>query len=185
MMENTRKRKGTVRNNKRQKLLQHIGLGRTALLLMLAVSLLNQLLLLMKVNYHFLFSAAVPYYLNWLAGKLASGAGATPLKVFAVIVAFLSFVAYVGCWVLSAQNRELLKAAFYLYIVDTVMLVLFALALLSNPFSCLLEVLIHLIGIALLYDAYASAQQLRKLSKKRKPHTVPQSPRDPRMSNPY
>lgn len=176
MMENTRNRRGTPEKEKRRKLLQRIGLGRTAILLLLAVSLINQLLLLLKVNYHFLFSAAVPYYLNWLGEKLGGTAGATPLKVFAVIVTFLSFVAYVACWVLSARRRELLKAALLLYSADTVMLVIFAFALLNNPFSCMLEVLVHLVGIALLYNAHCSALALRKMSKKKKPRPASAGP---------
>lgn len=184
MMENTRGRRGTPEQNKRRKLLQHIGLGRTAILLILAVSLINQLLLLLEVNYHFLFSAAVPYYLNWLGEKLGGTAGATPLKVFAVIVSFFAFVAYVACWVLSARRRELLKAALWLYCADTVMLVIFAFALLNNPFSCLLEVLVHLIGIAVLYNAHCCARVLRKMSKKKKLRPAPQRSRE-QMTYPY
>ena len=59
-MENTRERRGNTDQKMRRSLLQHIGLGRTMILLLLIVSLLNQLLLLLKVNYHFLFSTAVP-----------------------------------------------------------------------------------------------------------------------------
>lgn len=185
MMENTRKRQGPSRGGKRQKLLQHIGLGRTAILLLLAASLVNQLLVLLNVNYHFLFSTAVPYYLNWLGVKLGGNAGATPLKVFAVIVAFLTFVGYVACWVLSAQRRDFSKIALWLYGADTVMLVIFAFALLNNPLSCLLEVLVHLVGIAILYDAYTSALQLRKLSKKRRSRPAPENVRHQQMSRPY
>ena len=173
-MENTRERRGPAGQNTRRKLLRQIGLGRTAILLIVTVSLINQLMLLLKVNYHFLFSAAVPYYLNWLAGKLGGAAGATPLKVFAVIVSLLTFVAYVACWVLSAHRRDLLKSAFWLYCADTLLLVIFAFAMLNNPFSCLLEVLVHLIGLAVLYGSHHSALQLRKMSKKRKPHPMPQ-----------
>lgn len=172
-MENTRERRETAGQKKRRSLLQHIGLGRTVILLLLTVSLLNQLLLLLKVNYHFLFSTAVPYYLNWLAGKLGGSAGPTPLKVFAVIVTLLTFVAYVACWVLSARRREFLKTALVLYCADTVLLVIFAIALLNNPFSCLLEFLVHGIGVVLLYDAHRSAQQLRRMSKKKKPRPAP------------
>lgn len=173
-MENTRQPRGSAEQKKRRSLRQHIGLGRTAILLLLAVSLLNQLLLLLKVNYHFLFSTAVPYYLNWLARKLGGAAGATPLKVFAVILTLLIFAAYVACWMVSAHRRDLLKTALLLYCADTVLLVIFAVALLNNPFSCLLELLVHLIGIAVLYDAHRSAQQLRQMSKKKKP--CPQKP---------
>ena len=185
MMENTRGRRGTPVQGKRRKLLQHIGLGRTAILLLLAVSLINQLLLLLKVNYHFLFSAAVPYSLNWLGEKLGGTAGATPLKVFAVIVTFLAFVAYVACWVLSAGRREFLKTALWLYCADTVMLVIFAFALLNNPFSCLLELLVHLIAIALLYNAHCSALVLRKMSKKKKHRPASQRPQEQQPVYPY
>lgn len=174
MMENTREQRKPAGPNIRRKLLQHIGLGRTALLLLLTASLINQLLLLLKVNYHFLFSAAVPYYMNWLAGKLGGPAGVTPLKVFAVILSILTYVVYVACWVFSARRRDLLKAALWLYCADTLLLVIFAFAFLNNPFSCLLEVLVHLIGIALLYDAHRSAQYLRKISRKRKPRPTAQ-----------
>lgn len=173
-MENTRERRGTAGQNTRRKLMQRVGLGRTAILLILAVSLLNQLLLVLKVNYHFLFSAAVPYYFNWLAGKLGGAAGVTTLKVFAVIVSLLVYVAYVGCWILSAGRRDYLKIALWLYVADTVLLVGFAFAMLKNPFSCLLELLVHLIGIAVLYHAHLSAQQLRKMSRKRRPRPEPE-----------
>ena len=168
-MENTRERRETAEQKMRHTLLRNVGLGRTVILLLLAVSLLNQLLLLLKVNYHFLFSTSVPYYLNWLARKLGGAAGATPLKVFAVILTLMIFAVYVICWMFSAQRRDLLKTALLLYCADTVLLVIFAFALLNNPFSCLLEFLVHGIGVALLYNAHRSAQQLRRMSKKKKP----------------
>jgi hypothetical protein len=172
-MATTREQRGTASQRLRRKLQQQIGLGRTALLLVLLVSLLNQLLLLLKVNFHFLFSASVPYYLNWLARKLGGPAGATPLKVIAVIVTLLIYFVYVACWLFSARRREFLKTALLLYCADTVLLVIFACALLNNPFNCLLEVLTHLIVIAVLYMAHRAAQQLRRMPKKRKPRPEP------------
>lgn len=172
-MATTREQRGTASQRLRRKLQQQIGLGRTALLLVLLVSLLNQLLLLLKVNFHFLFSASVPYYLNWLARKLGGPAGATPLKVIAVIVTLLIYFVYVACWLFSARRRDFLKTALLLYCADTVLLVIFACALLNNPFNCLLEVLTHLIVIAVLYLAHRAAQQLRRMPKKRKPRPEP------------
>jgi hypothetical protein len=174
-MANTREQRSTAAQRMRKKLQQKIGLGRTALLLILAVSLLNQLLLLLKVNYHFLFSASVPYCLNWLARKLGGAAGVTPLKVIAVIVTLAVYVLYIACWLFSARRREFLKTALLLYCADTVLLVIFAFALLNNPFSCLFELLIHLVGILLLYQAYQAAQQLRKMKKRKSsPAPVPE-----------
>ena len=65
------------------------------------------------------------------------------------------------------------KTALLLYCADTVLLVIFACALLNNPFNCLLEVLTHLIVIAVLYMAHRAAQQLRRMPKKRKPRPAP------------
>ena len=173
MMAQTREQRGTASQRIRRKLQQRIGLGRTALLVMISVSLLNQLLLLLKVNFHFLFSASVPYYLNWLARKLGGPAGATPLKVIAVILTLLIYFVYVACWLYSARRKEFLKTALLVYSADTVLLVIFAFALLNNPFNCLLEVLIHLIVIAALYSAHHAAQQLRRMPRKKSPRPAP------------
>ena len=177
-MENSQERRAAAGQRMRRTLLQRIGLGRTAILLILVISLINQLLLLLKVNYHFLFSSAVPYYLNWLAGKLGGAAGVTPLKVFSVIVSLAIYVAYVACWILSAGRRDFLKTALWLYGADTILLVVFAFALLQNPFSCLLELLVHLIGIGVLYHAHISAQELRRLAKKGKRRPSPERARE-------
>lgn len=167
-MEATRdRREGAVKRARRQ-LHQHIGLGRAAMLVLLAVSLVNQLMLLLKINYHFLFSAAVPYYLNWMALKLGEHDGVTFFKVFALLATLVIFAVYVGCWMFSAHQRKYLKLGMVLYCADTILLVIFAFALLNNPFSCLLEILTHLVGIALLYDGYRSAEQLARMSKKRR-----------------
>lgn len=184
-MATTRERRRPAGQRVRQKLRQSIGLGRTAILLLLAVSLLNQLLLLLKINYHFLFSTAVPYYLNWLARKLGGPAGVTPLKVLAVILTLLIYSLYLACWVLSARRRDYLKTALLLYCADTVLLVIFAFALLNNPFSCLLEVLVHIVGIVVLYHAHRSAQQLRQMSRKKRTRPAPQMPEHEQPSYRY
>ena len=168
IMEATRNRREGAEKRVRQQLRQHIGLGRTALLVLLVVSLLNQLMLLLKINYHFLFSAAVPYYLNWMALKLGEHEGVTFFKVFALLATLAIFAVYVGCWMFSARQRRFLKLGLVIYCADTVLLVIFAFALLNNPFSCLLEILTHLVGIALLYDSHRCAQQLARMSKKRR-----------------
>lgn len=184
-MATTRERRGTAEQRARQKLQRSIGLGRTAILLLLTVSLLNQLLLLLKVNYHFLFSTAVPYYLNWLARKLGGPDGVTPLKVIAVILTLLIYFLYVACWVLSARRRDYIRTAMLLYCADTVLLVIFAFALLNNPFSCLLEILVHIIGIAVLYHANHSAQQLRQMSKRRRTKPAPRPAQAERRNSRY
>ena len=85
-MTPTRERRQTASQGIRRKLQLQIGLGRTVILLMLVATLLNQLLLLMNVDFHFRLSASVPHYLNWLARELAGASGVTLLKLFAILV---------------------------------------------------------------------------------------------------
>lgn len=147
----------------RKKLRQQIQWGRMGLLVILAVSLLNQILLLCKVNYHFHFSAALPYYLNWLSRQMGLGG----FKAMAVILTILVYACYIACWLLSAQRRDWLMAALGLYAVDTVLLIIFSLTLLNNPASCLLEILTHGAGLALLWWAVRAASQLSRIPRPR------------------
>ena len=155
----------------RKKLRQQVQWGRMGLLVILAVTLLNQILLLCKVNYHFHFSAALPYYLNWLARQMGQGG----FKAMATILTILIYACYIACWLLSAQRREWMMAALGLYIVDTVLLIIFSLTLLSNPASCLLEILTHGAALALLGWAFRASNQLSRMPRPR-PRTMQPEP---------
>lgn len=183
-MATIRERRGAVTQGMRRKLQLYIGLGRTAILLMLIASLFNQLMLLLNVDYHFMLSASVPYYLSRLAQEQGGASSVTLLKLFAIFVTMLTFFAYVACWILSAQRRDLLKAAFWMYCVDTGLLVIVAFTLVEYPLDCLLELLVHLAVAAVLYNADRSAQQLRKMTKKKRPRPAPRTPKQEPM-DPY
>ena len=160
----------------RARLRQQINWGRNALLVILAVTLLNQFLLMIGLNYHFLFSSAVPYYLNWLGKELAANGDMGVFKAIAVILTMLMYVAYIACWLLSAQRREWMLAALGLYGIDTLLLVIFSMTLLENPASCLFEILTHLVGLWLLYVAVGASNRLSKMPRKpRVPHPVQQT----------
>lgn len=135
------------------------------MLAIIAVTLINQLMLMFGAKYHFLFSASMPYYLNWLARQLDIGG----FKVVATLLTLVLYVAYAACWLFSGQRREWLLASLGLYGVDTLLLIVFAISLLENPSSCVLEVLTHCIGLGLMYLAYYSAQQLDRLPRRRRP----------------
>ena len=158
----------------RQRLRQQVGWGRNGLLAILAITLINQLLLMLQVEYHFLLSAAVPYYLNWLVRELGA-TGAFP--ALATVLTIALYAAYIACWLMSSQRKEWLVAALGLYGLDTLLLVIFTLTLLDNPASCLLEILTHGIGIALLVIAVRAAEQLSRMPKQRRvPGQRPQEP---------
>lgn len=152
----------------RLRLRQQVGWGRTALLVILAVTLLNQILLMLRVDYHFLFSAAVPYYLHWLVQELGANTDVGLFRVVATVLTVLLYGAYIACWLQSVQQKEWLVAALGLYGLDTLLLIIFCLTLLENPASCLLEILTHGVGIALLVIAVRAAEQLSRMPRQRR-----------------
>lgn len=156
----------------RRQLRQRLEWGRMAILVLVAVSLLNQILLWCGVRFHFLTAPAMTYYINWLARQLDMGG----FKVLATMMTLLLYVAYLACWLLSARKKEWMMAALGLYGVDTVLLVVFALVLLENPASCLLEVLVHCLILALLFFAFQAAERLSKIPRRRRPIQNSQNP---------
>ena len=152
----------------RRELIGRINLGRWALLAIVAVSLLNQLLLACGVKYHFLFSAAMPYYLNWLGIELGAVASVGAYRALAVVLTIGLYAAYAACWLLSAQQKEWLLASLVLYGVDTLLLAVFALTLWENPASCLLEILTHCVGLFALYVALQASEKLSQLPRIRR-----------------
>lgn len=148
----------------RRQLQRQVIWGRIALLAIIAVTLIDQLLLWAGIDYHFFFSAAMPYYLNWTASQLSSGA----FKVVATVVTVALYAIYALC-LLRYLEPDWTMAAAGLYIADTALLIVFALVMLENPASCLLELLVHGIALVLLIPAYRAQLRLSRM-KRREPH---------------
>lgn len=145
----------------RRNLQWQIQWSRNVFLVILAVTVVNLVLLLVGVDYHFLFSAAVPYYMNWMAMQM----GRKALTALAVIVTVAVFAIGGGCWCFF-HSRKWLEGALIFYAVDTVALVVIALVLLENPWSCLLEVLMQCLGLFLIYPARKATMRLENLKRR-------------------
>lgn len=153
----------------RRELIKRINIGRWALLGIIAVTLLNQILLAFGAKYHFLFSAALPYYLNWLGNQLSTQVSVGAYRALAVILTIGLYAAYVASWLFFNQRKEWLMASLVLYGMDTVLLIVFALTLLENPASCLWEILVHCVGLAALFAAVQAFNKLSQLPRTRRP----------------
>lgn len=147
----------------RIQLRKQIEWGRWAILAVFLVSLVNQVMLWFGSSYHFLFSAAMPYYVNWLAGQL----GGTGLKVLATLLTLVLYGAYAICVVLSGNRRDWMLATIVLYGLDTVILCIFAFTMLENPASCLLEILVHVAILAPMVNAIRAFDRMEQLPKLR------------------
>ncbi len=166
-MENRRQ---DPQRRRRLQLCKQVEWGRWAILGILAVTFLNQLLLWFGVEYHLLFSAAMPYYLNWLAGELGGGA----LKFIATVLTIALYVAYAACWLLAGHRRDWMAAAIGLYAVDTLILLVFSITLLANPVSCILELITHMVALVPMLIAYQSAKELARMARARRVRAVQQ-----------
>lgn len=137
-----------------------IAAGRVILLTVTALTLVNMILLLCRVEYHFWLSAAVPYYVNWLCVKLgASGFW----SVMAALLAIGLTGVFAYCWLHSHQRRIFLSAAMFAYGVDTLLLAIFTFTLLDNPASCYFEIVTHLGVLYLLLTADQAAAALQRM----------------------
>ena len=141
----------------RMRLWHRFAWGRCGLAGMVGVSVVNLVLLLFGVQYHFLLSAAVPYYLGWVCGQLGVGGW---LKLLSGVVAVVILAVYGGCWFLSRRRRGLLTVALGIYVLDTVLLVLFAATLLEDPVPCALEILTHCVYIGVQIPATMAGHRL-------------------------
>lgn len=145
----------------RRQLQRRMSWGQLALLGILVVSLINQLMLWAGINYHFLFSAAMPYYLNWVSDQLSSSG----FTFVATVVTWALYVAY-GLCMLRSHQRQWYWAGMALYALDTILLVIFALTLLENPLSCLIELLVHGGVLFVLLQAWKARLMLHRMPPK-------------------
>ena len=157
------------RSSYKAKFRHQVAAGRNALLVLTGLTLINLVLLICKANYHFLISAAVPYYLNWICVKLGA---AWIWRVLAALLA-IGLVGFYGfCWLQSHRRRIFLTAALGAYGLDTLLLLIFAFTLVEKPASCVLEILTHLavLGLLVVADQAAGAmQRIRSRAKAMEP----------------
>ena len=109
--------------------------ARSNLLLMLGFTLVNIVLLVIKSNTMFLFSATVPYY------ALAIGLEEKLLLGPAIIIAVISVAVYFLCWLLSKKQSGWMVAALVLFLIDTVCTAVLFLA--AGEVSGITDILIH------------------------------------------
>lgn len=163
------KQKEPVDKNSRQFLERRVSTGRSSLLLILVLSVINFGFLLADSGTYFLFSASVPYYLtlfikgvenNFVMGHWDNG----PATMVCVFISALVLVLYLLCWIFSKKRGSWMTVAMVLFIVDTVGLVLISFGLLNEPMSNLVDFLLHIWAVAELVMASNAARKLSRMT---------------------
>ena len=144
--------------SKRQVALSKYASARGNLLLMLAFTVVNIVLLLIGSETMFLFSATVPYFSVILATLEEMRVVMIPLLAIAAV----SLAAYLICWIFSKQHFGWMIAALVLFVIDSLCMVGFY-ALGGNIADGFIDVLIHIWVLYYLIIGVKYGAQLRSL----------------------
>lgn len=159
----------------RQALEMKYNAARANLLLVVAFTIINIILVLTGANTYFLFSASVPYYIvfigSLLCGKLPAeyyeGTGLTEADFFPssvltvmVVIAAVILALYVLAWLLSRKNKVgWLIFALVLFALDSVMMFLFS----GISVDTIFDVLFHAWVIYYLVVGIRASKRLKLL----------------------
>ena len=131
--------------------------SRFNLMIMLAFTLVNIILLYTKLDLFMLFSASIPYYA--MAFALWDETGV--LLIPGLVIAANAIIAYLLCWLLSKKYRAWMLVALILFSFDT--LALIGLYVLAKDFSGIVDLLIHVWVFYYLIVGVINARKLKTL----------------------
>ena len=137
-------------------LVQKYASARSNLLLMLALTVVNIVLLFIGADLMLLFSATIPY-VSSIVAMLAYSYGQIAYGYIAVAV--IPLVLYLVCWILSKKNVGWMIAALVLFIIDTIYMAYFYIS--AGDTSGILDVVIHALVLYYLFVGVKSGLALK------------------------
>ncbi len=141
----------------RNVLQQKYNTARINLLLMIGFTVLNVILFIAGADIMMLFSATVPYY-AMIFGILSEN----PIfLVFCIVIAVVSVLAYLLCWIFSKKHYGWMIGALVLFILDT--LAMAGLFLAVGEVSGIMDALMHIWILYYLITGVSSGAKLAKL----------------------
>lgn len=162
---------GEMNKNDPNHLKKQIAAGRYALLLIQLLTIVNLVMVLLDRGSYFLFSASVPYYLTLLAKGLDNGFADAAWTVFggytyaALAVSAGILALYFLCWLLSREHPGWLAAAFVLFLLDSVVMLILTHLLYGSLLAMPLDIFLHGWALWQLWQAVRSNRKLAKLPK--------------------
>ncbi len=160
---------------------QNYNKARSNLLLMIVLTAVNIVLLIAGSDSMLLFSASIPYFAVAFPVILEM----PELMMAGVIVAVISLLLYLLCWIFSKKRSGWMVVALVLFILDTVAMAFFY--ILAEEVGGLLDVIFHVWVLVYLIQGIISGAKLKKLPPEEE--TVPEEPAEgetaaPRQSSP-
>ena len=151
-----------VDKNSREYLERQFNGGRHSLLILMIFTVVNIVMLLADANTYFVCSFTVPYYMCGFGMSFDMEIGGSVFFTTALIISAVILAVYLLCWLLSKKRPGWLYAAFALFIVDTVALVLLSLTL-EILAENIIDLVIHAWVIWELFQGARCGGKLKKL----------------------
>jgi len=146
---------------RRSELTKKFETSRKNLLWVAIFSVVNILLMLLRANITFLFSASFPVLVIELGQILSEELGYSPLLLIAAIISFVSISLYAVCYFLAKKHRVFILVALILFSIDTLFLIW--IITLGFELSILLDVAFHIWILYYLITGTRTWAVLRKL----------------------
>lgn len=131
--------------------------ARSNLILMLAFTLINVILLVVESDVMLLFSATVPYFVV----AIGVGSEISSILTGCIVVAAIIMLIYLLCWFFSKKHYGWIVVALVLFILDSIAMC--ALYIFTQDFSGILDVVFHVWILYYLIIGVKYGSQLKKL----------------------
>lgn len=115
--------------------------SRSNLLLVVALSTVNVILMLINSGIYFLFSAAFPIFSIELGQIISEESGNSAYYTIGIAVAFLAIAFYGTCYLLSKRYKAFILVALVGFVIDTILLLW--LSILEIDISMIIDMIIH------------------------------------------
>ena len=142
---------------------RQVSMGRSTLLLVVALTVLNLGLVFAGANTYLLFSASGPYYLTVMARGFdlaAYGAVNQSYTWAALAASALVLGLYLLCWLWSKKQHNWLVAGLALFILDTICLVLLCRFVFGGFTDSIMDFFMH---AWVIYELYVGVRAARNL----------------------
>lgn len=162
-------RKNTADRDSAEYLNSKIGGGRHSLLLIVAFTVVNLLMVVLDSSTYFLFSASVPYYLtlyskgidnNFVDGPWPENG---PVTIVALVVSGVILLLFLLCWLLSKKRTGWLIPALVLFVLDTLALAWCTFNIVNDPAGNIVDFVFHIWAIWELCLAIRCGSKPKKL----------------------
>ena len=137
--------------------------GRSTLLAVILMSIINIVMLLSGSDSYFLFSASVPYYLTFMGMYFDSLVNSNMYTVTAIVISAVILALYFVCWLLSKKRPGWLTATLVLFILDTLTLLYFVFVVFGSLGEFIIDLLLHGLVLFQLIRGVLAARKMRTM----------------------